>query len=193
MISTTEARRVLGSGGQVVDEQGNKIGKIGQVFLDDGTSEPAWITVRTGLFGGAESFVPLEQATRKGDNVVVPFDKATIKDAPRVEDADSHLEPDEEDALYRYYGLGARPDGDAPSSTPSTETSTESSTDTTPIPTTGGTTRTVEEIDPGTTSPTPGRRLRRYVVTEEVPESTPTESTTTSPSSTDAGTDGTHR
>ena len=36
--------------------------------------------------------------------MVIPFDKATVKDAPQVEDdSDGHLTPAEEQELYRYY------------------------------------------------------------------------------------------
>ncbi|HEY8372100.1 MAG TPA: PRC-barrel domain-containing protein, partial [Pseudonocardiaceae bacterium] len=45
-------------GDEVYDANGEKIGKVGQVYLDDETGQPAWVTVRTGLFGMKESFVP---------------------------------------------------------------------------------------------------------------------------------------
>ncbi|MCW2817441.1 MAG: hypothetical protein JWR42_228 [Marmoricola sp.] len=105
MIGTDQAQTLLGNGGQVVDSDGNKIGKAGQVYLDDRTGEPAWVTVKTGLFGGAESFVPLAEGTADGDDVRVPYSKDQVKDAPRIEDADRHLSREEEAELYRYYGL----------------------------------------------------------------------------------------
>ena len=37
-------------GRSVVDQSGNKIGEIGQVYLDDASGQPAWVTVKTGLF-----------------------------------------------------------------------------------------------------------------------------------------------
>jgi uncharacterized protein (TIGR02271 family) len=91
--------------GNVVSTNGDKIGGIGQVYLDDNTGEPNWVTVKTGLFGTSESFVPLDGADLRGGDIVVKYDKATIKDAPRV-DADGSISPEEEDALYSYYGLG---------------------------------------------------------------------------------------
>lgn len=55
-------------GRSVVDQSGNKIGEIGQVYLDDASGQPAWVTVKTGLFGRNETFVPFKglrpQATR---------------------------------------------------------------------------------------------------------------------------------
>ncbi|WP_144721629.1 PRC-barrel domain-containing protein [Cellulosimicrobium sp. TH-20] len=103
MISTDQIERLL-AGGTVVTEDGEKIGKVGQVFVDDRTGEPDWVTVKTGLFGTGESFVPLAEADVQGDEIRVPFDKDRVKGAPRVDDAGGHLSHEEEDALYRYYG-----------------------------------------------------------------------------------------
>ena len=50
------------SGATVRTSQGDKIGKVAQVYLDDQTGQPEWVTVRTGLFGTKESFVPLAAA-----------------------------------------------------------------------------------------------------------------------------------
>ena len=97
--------------GNVVSTSGDKIGGIGQIYLDDNTGEPNWVTVKTGLFGTSESFVPLDGASLRGGDIVVNYDKATIKDAPRV-DADGSISPEEEDALYSYYGLGGTTAGD---------------------------------------------------------------------------------
>ncbi len=78
---------------------GDKIGSIGQVYVDDDNGQPTWVTAKTGLFGTSESFVPLEGARAEGNDIVVPYSKDQVKDAPRV-DADGHLEPAEEDRLY---------------------------------------------------------------------------------------------
>ena len=57
MIGTEHLQTIVGS--HAVDNDGDKLGKIGNVYLDDRTGEPAWVTVNTGLFGTKESFVPL--------------------------------------------------------------------------------------------------------------------------------------
>ena len=88
----------------VYDNSGDKVGKVGQVYLDDATGEPSWATVSTGFFGTAETFVPLQDARFDGDSLHVTHDKDKIKDAPRVE-VDQHLSETEEAELYRYYGL----------------------------------------------------------------------------------------
>jgi len=91
-------------GATAYDSDGDKLGEIGQVYLDDNTDQPKWITVNTGLFGTNESFVPLQGAQLDGDRVTLAYDKATIKDAPNV-DSERHLDVEEEQQLYRHYGL----------------------------------------------------------------------------------------
>lgn len=83
---------------------GDKIGSVGQVYLDDVTNEPTFVTVKTGLFGARETFVPLQQAQTTADGITVPFDKAFVKDAPNV-DADGSLTPEEEQRIYEYYSM----------------------------------------------------------------------------------------
>ncbi|MBZ4015574.1 PRC and DUF2382 domain-containing protein [Streptomyces purpurogeneiscleroticus] len=92
------------AGLNVIDADGGKVGTVQQVYRDDATNEPEWITVSTGLFGTKETFVPLAGCTRVDDAIRVPHTKDQIKDAPRM-DADGHLEPSEEERLYRHYGL----------------------------------------------------------------------------------------
>ena len=94
-LTTDQARTLAGAGGNVVSTDGGKIGGIGQIYLDDSTGSPTWVTAKTGLFGTKESFVPLEGATVSGDDVVVSYDKDKVKDAPRV-DPDGSLSPEEE-------------------------------------------------------------------------------------------------
>lgn len=95
--------------GDVLSATGEKIGGVGQVYLDDRSGEPTFVTANTGLFGTKQSFVPLRGARVENGNVVVDFDKTTVKDAPRVDD-DGSLSPAEEDELYAYYGMSS---GDA--------------------------------------------------------------------------------
>ena len=92
-------------GREVYDADGDKIGSVGQVW-SDGVGQPTWASVRTGLFGINESLVPLQNADLQADRLVVPFDKATVKDAPNVDaDNDEPLSQDEVDRLYSYYGM----------------------------------------------------------------------------------------
>ena len=59
MIGTDTISRVIGQ--DVYDESGDKIGSAAEVYLDDETGQPEWVTVRTGLFGTKESFVPIRE------------------------------------------------------------------------------------------------------------------------------------
>jgi len=103
MIGTEAISRVIGK--DVYDQSGDKIGSASEVYLDDESGQPEWVTVRTGLFGTKESFVPLRDADLTDDGLRVPVSKSQVKDAPKV-DTDGHLSPEEEQELYRYYGLG---------------------------------------------------------------------------------------
>jgi uncharacterized protein (TIGR02271 family) len=105
MSITIDQLQGLAGHGKVVTAQGDKVGSIGQVYVDDTTGAPNWVTVKTGLFGSAETFVPVETARLDGHDVVVDYTKDAIKAAPRV-DADGSLSPEEEQTLYRHYGLG---------------------------------------------------------------------------------------
>ncbi|TDQ45635.1 YsnF/AvaK domain-containing protein [Actinorugispora endophytica] len=91
-------------GHRLLDKDGHNVGKIGQVYRDDQTHQPTWVTVHTGMFGTQESFVPLAGAQISHEDLRVPFDKGMIKDSPRFE-AGRHLSPDEESRLYRHYGV----------------------------------------------------------------------------------------
>jgi uncharacterized protein (TIGR02271 family) len=89
----------------VVSSTDGKIGSVGNVYLDDDTQAPSWVTVKTGLFGTSESFVPLADATLEGDEIRVSYSKDQVKDAPRL-DTDAELSPEEEERLYSHYGVG---------------------------------------------------------------------------------------
>ncbi|WP_043493590.1 PRC-barrel domain-containing protein, partial [Streptomyces viridosporus] len=89
----------------VYDGDGNKIGDAKHVFLDDVSGRPEWVTVKTGMFGSSESFVPIRDASLVQDHLEVPYRKDKIKGAPHVDiDAGGHLSADEEHRLYDYYG-----------------------------------------------------------------------------------------
>ena len=104
MLTKEHIDDLLNKDGNIVSADGDKIGSIGQIYADDDNGQPTWVTARTGLFGTSESFIPLEGARLEGSDIVVPYTKDQVKDAPRV-DTDGHLEPSEEDRLYEHYQL----------------------------------------------------------------------------------------
>src|SRR4051812_22022438 len=102
-MPTTREDVLSWRGQNMVDADGDKIGKIEEIYLDAETNEPEWALVSTGLFGNKQSFVPVGDASPSGDGIRVSFDKATVKDAPKI-DPDGRLSQQEESELYRYYG-----------------------------------------------------------------------------------------
>jgi uncharacterized protein (TIGR02271 family) len=185
-IKTWRGHDALGS-------DGDKLGKIEDIYLDEQTGKPEWMAVKTGLFGGRVSFVPLADATLDGDTVTVPYDKSTVKDAPHAE-ADGQLSQEEEAQLYRHYGLDygeTRSDSGLPqgerdgrfrdrsdrSGDPTPEGSRDVvGNDVSGPETDGARTRSEEELRVGTAQRETGKaRLRKYVVTENVTETVPVE------------------
>ena len=159
-------------GRTAVDAQGNKIGSVGQVYVNDESGVPDWITVNTGLFGMKENFAPLHGSSFNGDDLVLPFDKDVVKDSPDVADSE-HLDADEQQALYSYYqrylGTGAAYQGgtDSDYQTTGQARSTEGY-DTSGPTTDDAMTRSEEHLNVGTEQVEAGRaRLRKYVVTEQ--------------------------
>ena len=92
-------------GYELIDRDGDKIGTIGEIYLDHETNEPEWATVKTGLFGTRQTFVPIRDAISEGEIVRVPFEKSHVKDAPNV-DPEQQLSQAEERELYDHYGVG---------------------------------------------------------------------------------------
>jgi uncharacterized protein (TIGR02271 family) len=200
MIGTDTISRVIGK--DVYDQSGNKIGSASEVYLDDESGQPEWVTVRTGLFGTKESFVPIRDADLTDDGVRVSVSKDQVKDAPKI-DTDGHLSPQEEQELYRYYGLGSGTQTSGMETTQRTGMTDTGMTDTGMTDrdmtdrgmTTGGTdtdargtvghdtsgpttddamTRSEERLNVGTRNEEIGRaRLRKYVVSENVTETVP--------------------
>lgn len=103
MFTQDNIDRIIGS--EVIDQNGDKIGSVGQVFLDDRTNQPSWVTVNTGFFGNKETFIPIADANFDGDALRVGYEKGFVKDAPNVDVENGHLSVDEEAELYRYYRL----------------------------------------------------------------------------------------
>jgi uncharacterized protein (TIGR02271 family) len=155
-------------GRDVVDSDGDKIGTLEEVYLDSESGRPEWAAVHTGFLGMKQSFVPLVEAEPARGNVVVPYSKDQVKDAPSV-DPDGELSADEEERLYTHYGVAYSP------------LVRESGSATEPVgrdtsgPTTDDAmTRSEEELRVGTAQRERGRaRLRKYIVTEEVQQTVP--------------------
>ncbi len=104
-MPTLSIETVRGWLGRVmIDRDGNRIGEITDIYLDNETDRPEWAVVRTGLFGLRSTFVPLAEAREVGDELQVPYQRVQVKEAPNIE-PDGQLSEVEEAELYRHYGL----------------------------------------------------------------------------------------
>jgi len=172
-MNEQQAQQAIGQ--NLYSADGAKIGTVAQVYLDDVTGQPEWATVQTGMFGTKESFVPISQSEFSGEGLRVSYDKATIKDAPRI-DADGHLSEEQEAELYRHYSLDddvART-GQAPSGQERGLESDGAGYDTSGPTTDDAMTRSEEQLRVGTEKVQTGKaRLRKYVVTENVATTVP--------------------
>jgi uncharacterized protein (TIGR02271 family) len=174
MTQVTEAYDWRGR--DIVDADGEKVGTLEELFRDEDTQEPEWAVVRTGMFGTKLSFVPIQGAEPTGEDVRVPFSKAQIKDAPRIDDSDGQLSQDEEAQLYDHYGLSYsehHSDSGLPAGNGAPKGG-QVGHDTSGPTTDDAMTRSEEELKVGTAERERGRaRLRKYVVTEQVTQTVP--------------------
>jgi hypothetical protein len=162
-------------GAPVLGKDDERIGTVGQVFVDPVTDEPNWMTVHTGLFGRRETFVPLKDAEWDHERLRVDIDKETIKAAPRI-DTDEALSPEDEENLYRYYAVQAA--GGNPETDHVAETDQVAETDHVAVEHSG------RDERPG--------RLKRYVVADRDPAAPDDTTAASTDSSSDDTTDGTH-
>jgi uncharacterized protein (TIGR02271 family) len=169
-------------GRTMVDADGDRIGTIDAIYVDDQTGEPEWALVHTGIFGTKSTFVPLTEASDRNGDIQVPYQKQLVKDAPRI-DPDQHLSEAEEQHLWRHYGLdhGAgstaggtgyvdRDRDGVDDAVPDTALGRDTSGPTTD----DAMTRSEEELQVGTAQRERGRvRLRKHITTEQVTKTVP--------------------
>lgn len=91
------------------DRDGDKLGSVKEVFLDERTGQPTFVEVGHGLFGMSSSVVPLKGHRLDGDDLHLAFAKDRIADAPSL-DVDNGLTPEEQNRVFEHYGLGSYED-----------------------------------------------------------------------------------
>lgn len=174
MPNTTEAYDFTGR--TLIDEHGEKIGKIDELYYDHEGGQPEWALVNTGLFGTKKTFVPIRSASPSGEDLQVPVSKDLVKDAPRVE-ADQEMSEQEERTLFEHYRVPYTTEGSTTAQgAPGTagNGTDGNGTDVSGPNTDEAMTRSEEELRVGTTQRERGRaRLRKYVVTENVQTTVP--------------------
>lgn len=183
------------TGAPVKGSDGAKLGKIDAIYFDNDTNKPEWAAVKSGLFGGQVSLVPLQRGEWDGSTLTVPFDKDALEAAPH-HDPDRELSPTDEDELYRHYGMpagggdsptGGQPVGPAASGDGQARQSTADGDrrdrsgdagiqgrDTSGPTTDDAMTRSEEQLHVGTEQRESGRaRLRKHIVSENVSKTVP--------------------
>lgn len=86
------------------DRNGDKLGAVKEIYVDDNSGQPTFVEVGHGLFGMSSSLVPMRGHRLSGDELQLAFDKDRIKDAPNL-DADNHLTPEDQRNIYDHYQL----------------------------------------------------------------------------------------
>jgi uncharacterized protein (TIGR02271 family) len=171
MPETTEAYDFRGR--TLIDGEGEKIGKIDELYFDEQGGQPEWALVSTGLFGTKKSFVPIRSASPAGEDVKVPVSKEQVKDAPRL-DADQELSESEERELFDHYGVPYTTEGSTTAAGSGACGQHSTGRDTSGPNTDEAMTRSEEEVRVGTAERERGRvRLRKHVVTENVQQTVP--------------------
>jgi uncharacterized protein (TIGR02271 family) len=177
-------------GRTVRDRDGDKIGSVEEIYVDDQTGKPEWLAIRTGLFGTRQSLVPVEGARDEGGDILVAYAKQQVQDSPNV-DPDGEISQEEEQRLYGHYGLDygeSRSDSGLPEGGMAGENVDRTrdvgvttgrgpvGEDVTGPETDEAMTRSEEELRVGTTRREAGRaRLRKYIVSEPVEETVSTQ------------------
>jgi len=106
-------------GCEVTDSNGNKVGKVDGVWVDDATNALEFIGVKIGMLMGKTHIIPVTQGQTGSGTITVPYAESQIKDAPSYS-GDAELSPDDEDQIYSYYGVD-RSTGQSPSGLPAGE------------------------------------------------------------------------
>jgi uncharacterized protein (TIGR02271 family) len=177
-------------GRTIVGSDGEKIGKVDEIYVDGETDKPEWATVKSGLFENKSNFLPLAGASPDGEDIRVSVTRDQAKDAPGI-DPDGELSEQEESRLFEHYGVpytqegsvtaegrpaaGQRNETDEPNASQRRGTDRPHEGRDTSGPTTDDAmTRSEEELHVGTQRRESGRvRLRKYVVTEQVTKIVP--------------------
>jgi sporulation protein YlmC with PRC-barrel domain len=96
-------------GKTLVDVNGEKIGKLEDVYVDVETDEPQFATVKEGLIGRHLTFVPLGGIKVGPDELQVAVSKVQVEAAPNIAQHGEELSQADESALYHHFELNYTP------------------------------------------------------------------------------------
>jgi hypothetical protein len=86
-------------GKMLIDRDGEKIGRLQDVYVDVENDEPQFATVKEGFIGRHLTFVPLGGITVGPDDLQVAVTKEQVKSAPNIEQHGEELSQADESAL----------------------------------------------------------------------------------------------
>jgi uncharacterized protein YrrD len=93
----------------LVDSNGEKIGKLQDVYVDVETDEPQFATVKEGFIGRHLTFVPLGGIHIGPDDLQVQVTKEQVRSAPDIEMHGEELTQADESALYHHFEMNYTP------------------------------------------------------------------------------------
>jgi uncharacterized protein (TIGR02271 family) len=95
------------AGYTVRDPNGEKIGKVDDLFLDE-NDQPEYYGVKMGFLGTSSTLIPAEVTTIDNERGFIEVSqlKSTVKDGPSFDD-DREITPEYENEVRGYYGLSA--------------------------------------------------------------------------------------
>ena len=96
-------------GKMLVDRDGERIGKLQDVYVDVENDEPQFATVKEGFIGRHLTFVPLGGITVGPDDLRVAVTEKQIRSAPNIAQHGEELSQADESALYHHYELNYTP------------------------------------------------------------------------------------
>jgi len=96
-------------GKDIYDRDGERIGKLEDVYFDIETDQAQFGTVKEGFIDKHLTFVPLTAVTVGPDSIQVDVTKQQVKDAPNMEHEGELLTQEDESLLYHHYQLNYTP------------------------------------------------------------------------------------
>jgi uncharacterized protein YrrD len=96
-------------GKMLLDRDGEKIGKLQDVYVDVETDEPQFGTVKEGFIGRHLTFVPLAGLQIGPDDLQVTVTKDQVKSAPDIEMHGEELSQADESTLYHHFEMNYTP------------------------------------------------------------------------------------
>ncbi len=96
-------------GKMLIDCNGEKIGKLQDVYVDVETDEPQFATIREGFIGRHLTFVPLGGIKVGPDSLEAGVSLAQVEDAPNIAQHGEELSQADESTLYHHYELNYTP------------------------------------------------------------------------------------